>query len=295
MLGKLIKYEWKSTYKMGGIILLVIAAMTLLGVLGFALPARFITENQETLDDSLLAPLCAMMMMMSMMLYVISLIGAAYAMMIYQGVHFYKTMYTDEGYLTQTLPVTPRQLLFSKTFVAGIWNMIVGVCIGLSVMILIGSFISALVPAEAWQEFGEMWEELQRELQREFARNPDWNVSWTFEMIHFFLSLFLLILVGPFCTMMTMFGALTIGQLSGKYKALIGILAYFGVMIVQSVLMQVVQFVFTFGSLIFSESVSGVYTNTAGAYDSTIIVSLVMGVAMYFVAHHILTKKLNMD
>lgn len=289
MLGKLIKYEWKSTYKMCGIIILVIAGMTLVGALGFVLPFNLIMEDSEAFEESVMSVFWVMMMMMSLVLYVMALVGAAYALQIYQGVHFYKTMYTDEGYLTQTLPVTPRQLLFSKTLVAGIWNLLVGLSIGLSIMILIFSFISSMVPLSAWQEFDEMWRELQRELAQEM------DPQLGFSIAHSVLSFLLMLTVTPFCTMMTMFGALTIGQLSRKYKALIGILSYFGVMIVQSILMQVLQFVFTFGSVLFNYNSETVNTNVFGTYDSSIVVSLIMGISMYFVAHYILTKKLNMD
>ncbi len=294
MLGKLIKYEWKSTYKMGGIILLVIAVMTLLGTLGFVLPLNLIMEDSGELGESPMGVFMGMMMLMSMMLYIFALIGASYAMMIYQGVHFYKTMYTDEGYLTQTLPVTPRQLLFSKTFVAGIWTMLIGLSIMVSIVILFSTFFSSIITPSAWQEFEEMWRELQRELQREMTQ--EMSVQINLSVLHFCLSMLLLLLVTPFCTMMTMFGALTIGQLSRKYKALVGILSYFGVMIVQSVIMQFLQFIFTFGSAMFRFSAQmPFYGNTAGTYDSTIVVSLIMGISMYFVAHYILTKKLNMD
>lgn len=290
MLGKLIKYEWKSTYKMCGIIIMVIAGVTLVGALGFVLPFKLIMEDSEALEESMMGAFWAMMMMMSMMLYIIALVGASYAMMIYQGVHFYKTMYTDEGYLTQTLPVTPRQLLFSKTLVAGIWNLLVGLSIGISIMILIFAFISSVAPPEAWRELDEVWRELQRELARDMDAQLGFNIA------HAVLSLLLMFILTPFCTMMTMFGALTIGQLSKKYKALIGILSYFGAMIVQSILMQILQFVFTFGNVLFQNSTrTENYTNVFGTYDSSIVVALIMGVSMYFVAHHILTRKLNMD
>lgn len=290
MLGKLIKYEWKSTYKMCGIIILVIAGMTLVGALGFILPFNLIMEDSEAFEESVLSVFWVMMMVMSMVLYIMALIGAAYAMLIYQGVHFYKTMYTDEGYLTQTLPVTPRQLLLSKTFIAGIWNLLVGLSIGISVMVLIFAFVSSMATPSEWRELQELWREMQRELAR------DMNPQLSLNMAHSLLSLFLMFIVTPFCTMMTMFGALTIGQLSKKYKALIGILSYFGVMIVQSILMQVLQLVFTFGTALFHYSAGvEVYTNTSGTYDSSIVVSLIMGVSMYFVAHYILTRKLNMD
>ncbi len=87
------------------------------------------------------------------------------------------------------------------------------------------------------------------------------------------------------------------GQLSRKYKALMGILAYFGVMFVNMVVSYIVQFVLSFKEILFH---MGNYygsnnVNMAANYDSTLVVSLIMGVSMYFISHYILTKKLNMD
>ena len=44
---------------------------------------------------------------------------------IYIAVRFYKNLYTDEGYLMHTLPVTPRQLLVSKLTVGSLWSFLV--------------------------------------------------------------------------------------------------------------------------------------------------------------------------
>ena len=58
---------------------------------------------------------------------------------IYSGYHFHKNVFTDQGYLTNTLPVTPSQLLLSKELAALLWLLIDVVVISISIFILVGS------------------------------------------------------------------------------------------------------------------------------------------------------------
>ncbi|MCM1112455.1 MAG: hypothetical protein NC399_04310 [Muribaculum sp.] len=288
MLGKIIKYEWKSTYKLCGMMILAIAGVTLLGVLGFILPFRLLMEDSSAFSDSMTGAVWTMIMVMSLMIYIVMLVGVSYGMMIYQGVHFYKTMYSDEGYLTQTLPVTPRQLLVGKTFMAGIWQLLVGVSVMLSVFILIAAMFMSLLDGSVWRELAEMQDEMQDAIQELY---PDIG----FQIIHTGLSFILAVLIAPFSSMLVLFGALTIGQLSRKYKALMGILAYFGAMAVNMVVNYIVQFILAFREILFHLDNPTGMNDLASNYDGTLIVSLIMGVGMYLIAHHILTKKLNMD
>lgn len=287
MLGKVIKYEWKSTYKLCGLMLLGIAGVTLLGVLGFVLPFKLVMEDSGVAKNSPAQAIWAMIMMMSMFTYIVMLIGVSYGMLIYQGVHFYKTMYSDEGYLTQTLPVSARQLLVGKTLVAGIWYLLVGISVLVSVGILIAAMLMSMLDgANVWRELSEM----QREMREMYPETG-------FQIVRVGLSAILVMLISPFSTMLGLFGALTIGQLSRKYKALMGILAYFGVMFVNMVVSYIVQFVLSFKEVLFhlGNAYGPNNVNMAANYDSTLVVSLIMGVSMYFISHHILTKKLNMD
>jgi hypothetical protein len=273
---------------MCGLMLLAIAGVTLLGALGFVLPFNLVVKGSEAFEDSPAGVFWVMLMVMSIVIYVIMLIGVSYGMLIYHGVRFYKTMYSDEGYLTQTLPVTDSQLIFSKTLVAGLWYLFVGLSIMVSVGILIVAMIASMNEGGALlKEISEMLSEMRYSL----------DAQTQLGMIHAFASLGLIMLITPFSTMLVLFGSITIGQLSRKYKALMGILAYFGAMFVNMILTYILQLVFTFGKLL-TTSVAGTSassTNVAGSYDSTLLVSLIMGAAMYFISHYILTRKLNMD
>lgn len=286
MLGKLIRHEWKSTYKMCGLLLLMVAGVTLLGVLGFALPLRMIPEMSlhYGFGTSMTKVLGSIVMMMSLIVYIVMLIGVTYGMMIWLGIHFYRTMYSDEGYLTQTLPVSARDLIVSKTLVAGIWEMLTALGVMASVFILILAYldISFIDIRQLW---GEMFVGLDKVLT---------DIEW----VHMLGSVIIMLLLSPFGAVLTLFGSLTIGQLSRKYKALMGILAYFGVIFAQMVLNYIFQFIAAFGLLFGSEFRA--YVTDSGkplfmTYDGSILVMLLMGVGMYFIMHYVLTKKLDMD
>ena len=113
-------------------------------------------------------------------------------------------------------------------------------------------------------------------------------------LLHYGITLLLTYVVGPFITMVTLFGALTIGQLSSKHKGLMGILAYAGVTILSSIIGSTVQSAFMFGTNVMS-SQSGISVSANSAYDINVITSLLLAAIMYGVSYYIMNKKLNLD
>ena len=166
MLGKLLKYEWKGTYKIVLILLLVLLGATLFASLGLVGLVKYMSGSSAD-GGEMGAVFATMFLFMTIGIYFVSVIGISYTLQIYQGVHFYKTMYTDEGYLTHTLPVTANQILFSKTLMAGCWNLIVWFAMGISMVILMASLMFGLaegMPDIRISDFREVFTEMKREL-----------------------------------------------------------------------------------------------------------------------------------
>ena len=286
MLGKLFKYEWKTVSKMGLLMLAAIGIVTLLGVIGFALPMSNMETNYGYSDeDSIGVILNTLVAMVTIMVYIVTLMGVVYGMMIYLGVHFYKTMYSDEGYLTMTLPVTPRQLIISKVLNGSIWYGIVCVAMGISVIVLMTAMMFFMgtamdVPADMQKEMSVFFQEL-------------WEV-FGIEVVHMIVSVLLMLIITPVSGMMKLFGAITIGQLASKYRALVGILVYFGISVVSSIVAYIISFILNIGSFAIASATDGIPSMTA-SYDAAVITYLIMAVILYFVSHNILNKKLNME
>lgn len=290
MLGKLIKYEWKNTLQICSILLLVLAGATVLGLLGISLPVRYMVTNRDVADDNTISTLFNIMMLtMTMGVYVISLIGISYVLRIYQGVHFYKTMYTDEGYLTHTLPVTPNQILFSKTLVAGCWNIILWIAMGASVALMVVAFVLSLQTSIPDIAYGDFLEAMS-ELKEVFAQNDN-----SLQLIHAMFSAFFVCLITPFSSLLLIYGSLTIGQLARKHKLLWGILTYVGIMFAYSILGQMIRFIASMSALVVASRTEDPSIITTASLDGNLVLGILTVVGMYALTHFIVSKKLNLD
>lgn len=284
MLGKLLKHEWKSVYKFGSLLVLTILVLAAIGylflsssVVGDLIAGEVVLSEAEALTLGISS-------VGTVLLCYLALIGAVYGAMIYMGVRFYKTMYTNQGYLTHTLPVKSGQLLASKILVAGGWMLMVYAVLLFSVVILLvglfkGAFGDVLI--------GISFEELRQEVSALYS-------EMGFDMPFFAVVFLVYMLISPFAAVIRIFGALTIGQLSKKHKLMVGVFTYIGVI------------VFDYVIIVFAESIimiNSMFTNTGevpvGFMNSTYIVSMVYmivsAVVLVIVSHLIIKKKLNME
>lgn len=293
MLGKLIKHEWKSVYKIGCVILAAILAVTLLGCIFLRTPLigfLFTETNEFSMQDFGLL----LMGIMSFVVYVLLLMAAVYGIMIYFGVHFYRTMYTDEGYLTHTLPVTSHQLLISKTLVSGIWMLLIELAVIGSVFVLAFSFIIGISQGsrpEITVNFRDIWDELSAAIQQAFTSGEG------LDFIHYHVVLVLTYLTGPFTALLVLFGALTIGQLSRKYKVMMGIVTYIGLLILNAIISSLVQLctslAYAARSAYTDSDLSSGYMLTT--YDISLVIGVLVGLILYFLSHYIICQKLNLE
>lgn len=287
MLGKLIKHEWKGTCKVGCLILILIAGVTFFGWLAFQTPMWQALSNDSSYSGMSSLDILSMV---TLMLYVFMLVGTTYGMIIYLGVHFYKTMYTDEGYLTHTLPVTKHRLLTSKILISGIWYMIVSAAVMLSVMILMFSLLSAVMPDDGWsmfwREITENWDEVVEIMQTELGI----TIAKWFAIIIFSL------LVGPFCTVIILFGAISIGQLFTRHRVLMAIVSYIGIMVLSMIISSAIQSAASMNII-----AQGVQETVAldRYMNATILTGLVqnvvLSVILYIVSYFVINNKLNME
>lgn len=294
MLGKLIKHEWKDVYKVGCILSLVIIAVTAIGCIMLQLPAMtsLFAENSNLSEGQIFG--WVIMGVMSFLLYLFILLGATYGLFIFLGIRFYRTMYTDQGYLTNTLPVTSHQLLISKILVAGIWYLILEIVVAASIFALVIALMNGLLSDTLASEgYRSIWEALGALLPEMGKLYSEMGLN----MIHYGISMGLTLLISPFAGIAVLFGSVTLGQLSRKHKAVMGILAYFGVMLVNMIINSIAQTVSTFRysyDVMYNEYGSTVF-NINGSLDFSFILTIIMAVILYVTSHYILTRKLNLD
>ena len=134
MLKKLLKYDFKSVYKYWWIAAATSVALSVLG--GFCLT---VIRDANSFDDSVIEPPAALSISSSL-LFALSIIGlCAFSItsfiLIY--VRYYKNFFTDEGYLTFTLPVKRTQLLNSKLILSGVTNLVTFFAITIDIVIMV--------------------------------------------------------------------------------------------------------------------------------------------------------------
>lgn len=297
MLGKLMKYEWKNIWKAGTLMLLGMLVVTVIGCVVLRMPGGVVTGLLDNNDiNATQSWFVLSSFVATLILYVIMLLASTWGMLIFLGIRFYRSMYTDEGYLSHTLPVTANQLFLSKILVSGVWYLFISIGIGISVVALVVSLMTGLLnigelSSVLTQYNGNIWEFLADafyELGRTYEEEMGIN------LLHYGITLLLTYVAGPFITMVTLFGALTIGQLSSKHKGFMGILAYAGLTILSSIIGSTVQSAFMFGTNVMSSS-GGFSVTTNMAYDINMITSLLIAAIMYGVSYYIMNRKLNLD
>lgn len=288
MLGKLLKHEWKRTWKVGGMLLLGLVLVSFFGWLSFQAPLWQSMSNDSRYTGVSVWDLLSFGVLF---LYVIMLVGLNYGMMIYLGVHFYKTMYTDEGYLTHTLPVSKHQILISKILNSGLWELLMMAGVVLSVMTLMFSMVGIFFPeGYSWADVWNMIEPEMGYINKTFRETFGMSVNGYFVMV------LVVSLISPFCSMAILFGAISLGQLFSKHRVLMAIVSYVGIMIVANLVSSTVQSMFSVSQMsryVSDNTLVGSYVNVSMWISTGLSVAEAVG--LYFVSHYVTSKRLNME
>lgn len=205
MVRKLVKYDFVSFFR-----LLFPVQMIILGI---ALVNRLI-HLFEVRDSSVYQTV----FYSSVTLLVIACIVALVMTLILSVVRFYQGLYSSEGYLSHTLPVTPTQHIFAKLLV--------------SLLFVAGTVLTILI-AVCIATFGEVGVELFKAL--------GYLIKKSFESIGFQVVLygieFLVCAVLYVCAVLLVFYfCLSVGQLVPRKKILLA----FGVLFALYILAQII-------------------------------------------------------
>ena len=133
MFTKLLKHEWRATRGMLGTLCLICLGASLLG--GCTMRYLMIASSQDA-QQNVIVVLNVLAMVAAMI--AVAVVGVA-ALFLLIG-RFYKSRFTDEGYLTFTLPVNTHQNLLASMANTAIGMVIIFfvICAALAVWMLIG-------------------------------------------------------------------------------------------------------------------------------------------------------------
>lgn len=285
MLRKLLKYEFKYTYKVILLLLGGVALATLIGFISLQSPFWDNLSGRNRYADNFAVDLLSMMSFFSITFYIIMLVGVVYAALIYLVVRFYRTMYTDEGYLLHTLPVTKHQILISKIFVSSVWMYLIYLAMYASLAFFILSMINVFTSDSVWLSMPSYFGEFQ-EFMGEFTHlfGGGWLVSYL-----------VLAVMGVPAAVITFFGAVSMGQLFAKHRVLMAIVSYIAIMIASSVLRSLFQGGLALTSATFIQTGADFGHYMMVTANSQMIASLLIAVGCYIASYYITSRNLNLD
>ncbi len=220
MLRKLLKYDIKSIWRVWWIMAIVVVAAEILGAFCVRGYTGMIMLNESALSNTeeLMVTITGIISMVGLMLCFFVIFASFVVTEILVFIRYYKNFFSDEGYLTFTLPVNRRTHLLSKTINAMIWAaaeiglMILGVFIFL---LLAPTPEKGFITLNGYIGFGYVMGEL-------------WNIigGW---LIAYILGFIFAMLCTAFFQITLVFLCITVGSvIARRRKVLAGIGLYLG-------------------------------------------------------------------
>ena len=273
MFAKLLKYEWRATRGFLGLLSLICLGAALVG----GLAMRYLVWVGELDTQENVAIVLSVLTMI--FAFIAIAIGAA-AMQFFTLWRFYKSRFTDEGYLTFTLPVTTHQILLSSLVncLLGVLSSLIALGVSYLVLLLLG--FSALD-----NFFPSLWEVLPEALENL------WRL-FSGETGAFLAQLTLGVVTGVLNSTVVMMLAVTIGSiLAKKHKVLAAIGVYYGINMVMSLITSVLGVVL--GLSVYSSQSSGMdVLSSMMLMESGLF--LIVAVGGYFLMYALVHRKLNL-
>lgn len=193
-------------------------------------------------------------------------------------IRFYKHFYSDEGYLTFTLPVKRRTLFTSKVINGVIWQisslLVVTVCM---------TIVTAFIPQEPSTSMPEVTE-------------PIISAGWIFA---YFLEVIVLIVLLSLVSVLSMYLIISIGaNIVRKYK----VLATIGIAYGASMVLSVISYIISLVGVVYIFSIIELFPSGASniglliffALAFIIVVLFTIALGLAYASLRIIERKLNL-
>ena len=285
MFGKCLKYEFRATKRQLVPLFIALLGVGLLGGIFMAFWIRSLTSGIES-AFSALGGLFSVLLFLGLFGLMIAVEVVVFVMIIRR---FYTSFFTDEGYLSFTLPVTMTQHIFSKFVVAAVWQVVSAVVALVAVgLVLLGALIGVGSSGEALDAITSTSEGLTITLEEIGSM---FNIGSAF-MPTVTVLYALIIIVGVASYVFLLYFSISLGcMLAKKHRVLAGILSYYIVSGIFSMISSCLQTVLQVVSL----SNESLGTRLIGQRAIALVITIVQLIVCYIGTKWILTKKLNLD
>lgn len=270
MLGKLFKYEFKNTSKTMLTTYAVLAVATLMGSLALY------KLDRGWGDQTFLLIISAVMVFA----YVIAIVGIYCIDFIYLCNHYHKTMYSSQGYLTHTLPVSPAATFSVKVLTIFAWMLLSTVLSIVSFLVLLllgsGGELARVFSDFSWTAFAMGAREI-------FGMEPG-------TLIFLFV---LAALVETLWSILWILTSMAVGQLFQKNRTIFSVLTGFAIYMISQIASSLFLAVNGYSTGLFlGKNLSSFMTTVIGGgiAITTVYFTILWGICIY-----INKKRLNLE
>lgn len=266
MLTKLMKYEWRFIWKKMLLINLAGMVASFLSTICFDIMLRA--------DSSNVNPVVIILATIGYMMFYSVMSVAAFGLLLIIGIRFYQSVYGREGYLTHTLPATPRELHLSKLIVNSFAAMLTSCVLMVSMLLSFRHmFLGIFEPVEL--PFSVL-----------MKQTGVGTLGWV-------LFLIAGLLIGGICNVTCLYASVVLGQYWKRAKVFGAIVWY-----------VIITTVMGFGALLlFLPKMIQMILNEMNPpadffsylFGVTIGVTAVVAIITYLITEHGISKKLNLQ
>lgn len=289
MVKKLIKYDFKSYFRLLFPVQLI--------VIGFALINRIIQFFEPAGADSygmyygvlswllssgrnVNSPVYNGVFTSSLVLYYISIAVCMLMTVIVAIVRFYQGMYTNEGYLNHTLPVTATQHITAKLLTSMLFMLGSALTVFISFMVITAGDLNIEIFKAAFYLLGKLF--------GEYGANTALYI----------LEAVVLFLLANCHTFVKLYCCVSVGQLAKKKKILLAFGVYFAVYVIKQIIGTATIIVFSLNTEFINAIAKYIESNTTAAVHivlcAGIVYYLVVSIVYFFISNFIMSKKLNL-
>lgn len=284
MFSKLLKHEWKANVGLMSILTLAVVGVGILGTIALRVLVNYgdaITQSESVLV-LLMFPLSTLVFVSYMGIAVY--VAAVGFVLMYR---FYKHKFTDEGYLTFTLPVKTNHIFLSSGLNMVIWTVIsfLVALLMYAMMLLCGTAQEGLFNDDIVEAFGSLGIFMDG-IGEEFTELMGAG---------FVPLLILNVLVVPLFSSVIAMTCVTLGAVVAKKHKILAIIGIsYGVNMVLSILLSVVTYLPLFIAVIIDPSMESPMLYITLTLILTFLLQAGITVGGYFLSTRLMKNKLNL-
>lgn len=281
MLRKLLKYEWRDTYK---IMLTVNLALVLLTLLGCCILNTDLFEHNEAAAVSILI----------VSFYIISLTACGIVTTFYLYIRFYRNLFGKEGSLMHTLPVEPAQLFHSKLIVGYAWSVLSSSLTIFSVAALAFAAFFHFAKAHGVEALSTWIQAPGVDYPAMVGLEGAFQETFGCTPLGFLLQIFVLQVFSNFASLLTGYVSILLGQMVEKYKVMAAIGFYIALYLANQTVCSIMIVLPSLTPLAKDgESFLRFYCKTVIGY--AIVSQVLAGAALYLAALLLLRRKVDLE